>query len=285
MLTKILRRLDRSGNPFCRYWYQAIGFRVRRRLYYWVPSRGGGHSVRTNFGDELSKVVVEHIGGNRVKKAPERWSKKLLAVGSIILLARPGDLVWGSGVNGKVTVEDGSPALPKNLDKIKFLAVRGPKTRDLIRAHGGHCPAIYGDPALLLPRVVPGGSQVRRGIVLIPHFSDISRAQCLQEVLTGKVSLVLPDSPLARIVEAVCNAELVVSSSLHGLILSDAYGVGSRMIRLGQEESLFKFEDYYLGTGRSLPTIASSVSDAVSLGPVEQMTWDPTPLLDAYPHH
>jgi hypothetical protein len=64
-------------------------------LYWWQPANGS-----LNFGDELSRVVVEKIIKREPVKA-EEGEKKLLAVGSIMQFAEEGDVVWGSGINGK----------------------------------------------------------------------------------------------------------------------------------------------------------------------------------------
>lgn len=53
--------------------------------------------------------------------------------------------MWGAGV-----IDDAKelPAHPK-----KVLAVRGPLSRKYLLDRGIECPAVYGDPALLVPKV------------------------------------------------------------------------------------------------------------------------------------
>jgi pyruvyltransferase len=131
-------------------------------LYYWDARVG--HDF-TNFGDTLSEKIVERIVGHRIattfNKSLRADSKKikLLAIGSIIHMAEDNDVIWGSGVNGKH---------PNKTDKnfyrfsqLDVRAVRGPLTRQFLMDMGIKCPAVYGDPALLLPKLFPGPFQPR----------------------------------------------------------------------------------------------------------------------------
>jgi pyruvyltransferase len=57
-----------------------------------------------NFGDYLSLKLVERIVGGQVAIANNKdddSQPKLLAIGSILILANDGDVVWGTGMNGK----------------------------------------------------------------------------------------------------------------------------------------------------------------------------------------
>ena len=55
-------------------------------------------------------------------------------------------------------------------------------------------------------------------------------------------------SPLA-FVRALLGAERVVSSSLHGVILAEAYGIPATYLDSGNGENRFKYDDYYAGHG------------------------------------
>src|SRR5689334_7557016 len=61
-----------------------------------------------NFGDYLSLKLVERIVQGPVNvvkwvfKAPSSLERKFLAVGSILSFATENDLIWGSGIHGKL---------------------------------------------------------------------------------------------------------------------------------------------------------------------------------------
>ena len=73
-------------------------------LYYWRQEK----EKLYNFGDCMSVKLVERIIGCPVeiyRKTRLNDKKKLLAIGSIISFAAENDVVWGSGINGKMLDE------------------------------------------------------------------------------------------------------------------------------------------------------------------------------------
>lgn len=252
-------------------------------LYYWQPRKGNAAQIQSNFGDELSALIVSHLAQAPIQRAPENWGRKLLAVGSIIHLARKGDVVWGSGLNGKILGDNGEIFTPSHLDRIDFRAVRGPLTQAELHKKGASCPSIFGDPALLLPQIISAAPKAIPGkTTIIPHYNDLQRISSSELKALG-IELIRPDSDIPTIVQAITSSEFVISSSLHGLILSDAYGIPNRRLQLGSGESNFKFEDYYRGTNRELPESGTDIPSALKLGPVSPLVWDPQPLVNAFP--
>jgi pyruvyltransferase len=75
----------------------------------------------------------------------------------------------------------------------------------------------------------------------------------------------------------------VLASSLHALIVAEAYGIPARYVRLSDHESIFKYNDYYLGTGRQQDKIATSVDEAVEMGGFAPPQFDASKLLKAFP--
>ena len=70
------------------------------------------------------------------------------------------------------TIIYGSGAITSNPDikgrPVKVLSVRGPLTRDVLIKNGIDCPAVYGDPALLLPLVYKPQIKNNERIGIIP---------------------------------------------------------------------------------------------------------------------
>ena len=87
-------------------------------------------------------------------------------IGSIIeSLANKESIIWGSGAmygGEKVLYEK-----PK-----KVLAVRGPLTRKYLLSQGVDCPEVYGDPALLLPKIYNPLIEKKYKLGVIPHNID-----------------------------------------------------------------------------------------------------------------
>ena len=242
-------------------------------LYYWRENF-------INFGDYISLQLVERIVGGTVRvceKKPSGCGQKLLAIGSIITFAKNNDVIWGSGINGKWL------ALKNyHFTKLDVRAVRGPLTRDFLKKHFGiDCPEIYGDPALLIPYFFPEFKKKEKpayDYIIIPHYSE-------QKLFPKDKypQAVYPTDPWDTIIEKIVDSKLVIASSLHGVIVAEAFGVPARMLRVTNNEPLFKYKDYYLGTNRPNFKVAYSLQEAVRMGGEKPMKCDLKKLYEAFP--
>jgi pyruvyltransferase len=240
-------------------------------LFFWRPE---GNQL--NFGDHLARVVVTKLLADQGHLLEEETiaSRRLFAVGSVLHFANDGDVVWGSGVNGKVDAQ---------LHRFRSLdvrAVRGPLTRTFLMGRGIAVPEIYGDPALLLPRLFPGRFAPRAAspYVVVPNLHDMAPAQ--QAKMRHLVS---PMTSWNRCVAEILKGELVISSSLHGIIVAEAYGIPARYLRLSETENIFKYNDYMQGTGRQAIEPAGSVEEALEMGGMSPPVFDPDALMAAFP--
>jgi pyruvyltransferase len=78
------------------------------------------------------------------------------------------------------------------------------------------------------------------------------------------MKLVSPFRYWKTTVRDILTSELVLSSSLHGIIVAEAFGVPVRFVMPSGGESLFKYEDYYAGTGRTLIEAPSGFNERIS---------------------
>lgn len=249
---------------------------------YWDPLRRTGlwgADVRIsraigNFGDLLGPFVVGALvdaWGLPEATAPAR----MLTIGSVLHFARDGDIVWGSGLNAKTGAEVGSLSRPD------LRAVRGPRTAESLSTRFGRtAPAAFGDPGLLLgalaPRLQPGPDEGRRAVSVVPNLNELA-------TIPSRENVVNPRWPLRRVLRRLAESRLVVGSSLHGVIVAESLGIPARAVRSGVE-SAFKYQDYYLATGRDPDAVlADSVAEAIARGGAEPPDWDPRPLLRAFP--
>ena len=74
----------------------------------------------------------------------------------------------------------------------------------------------------------------------------------------------------------------MLSSSLHGLVVADAFGIPARYVRLCDYEPLFKYRDHYAGTGRALE-FATSLPAGLEMGGAPPPVVDKAALLAAFP--
>lgn len=241
-------------------------------LFYWRPDDG-----TLNFGDYLSVVVVDQClrryGYTLADEGPR--DVRLFAIGSILHYARNGDVVWGSGMNGRPGQND----LNRRVQHLDVRAVRGPRTQELLKRRGVAVPEVFGDPALLLPWIFPNRFQRRplRPWVFVPNLHD------LRFVGPTSSNVVTPLGSWNRRIEAILEAELVLASSLHGIIVAEAFGIPARYVRLSQAEAEFKYHDYYEGTGRFGVEFATSIEQGREMGGAPGLNFDHQPLMDAFP--
>ncbi|MBA4607589.1 polysaccharide pyruvyl transferase family protein [Aeromicrobium sp. Marseille-Q0843] len=170
-----------------------------------------------NFGDLLSPWLVGLLTGRPVTYA-RPGQPAYLAVGSIVGEARKDSIVWGSGAFGS----EGKWGITAAKS---YRAVRGPLTRSRLRNIGLPVPRVYGDPALLSPLVywpeVEKDAEV--GIVVRWSESRWTRAQAGD----GVRIIDLGSSDVTSTLRDLISCKRILSSSLHGLILADAYGIAN----------------------------------------------------------
>lgn len=234
-----------------------------------------------NWGDDLNYYYLHQLTRRpivfRHNFRIARWLRhnNYLCIGTLLDGQKYKDshtVIWGSGCSG---ADRGLPT-PQ-----KVLAVRGPKSREYLQSQGIDCPEVYGDPALLLPLVY----QPRRGVQcsiaassvqevkkasyrlgIIPHVVDLHHP-VIEEIREKHADEILiidlaHYKKWTDVIDQICSCERILSSSLHGLIVSDAYQVPSCWIELTGKISggYFKYLDYAASVSRifSAPMLIES---------------------------
>lgn len=243
-------------------------------LYNWSPGDG-----RVNFGDHLAEIVTRQLLAlnNLSLDQQVKKSARILTVGSVLQYSADDDHIWGTGWNGKV------PEAMFKSRRLNIHAVRGPLTREFLLIRGFDVPPIYGDPALLMPQLFPGRFTPvpTKDYVVVPNLHDLALLPA------DTPNLVSPLQGWNSVIEQIMQAKLVLASSLHGLIIAEAYGIPARYLRLSQTEDLFKYKDYYFGTGRleSEFQYAQTIEEGKTMGGMPGLRFDYRPLMDAFPLH
>ncbi len=245
-------------------------------LVYWRPVEG------VNFGDELSRTVVELMLARRGYTPFDsvEQCRSLLAIGSIIHFAKDNDVVWGSGVNGSVAEHE------HRYRALDVRAVRGPLTRQFLRTRKISVPEVYGDPALLIRRLAGQrfNQRSKYSVGLVPNMFELGIIQ--RENLLARfpdIHLIDPRSAWNDVINEIVQCEFILASSLHGLIIADAFAIPSCYLRLSEHEGRFKYEDYYEGTGRPL-RYAPSIEAALEMEPATPLRVDLDALENAFPY-
>lgn len=223
--TKGRRRLTRDKGPHHR--------EICPRGAYWF-------SEVNNLGDIVSPTIFEFFLGFAPHWVRPEEGPKWLGVGSILETAQPGDWVWGTGTKYEENVDAAG---------LKVVAVRGPRTASLLRNIQGE--VAIGDPALLLPKIyVATVKYDEEGPVgFVPHYVDRDFIPYFDK---EAIVIDVTNPNWMATVDAIAGCSLIISSSLHGIIIAEAYGVPAVWIQ--PSDRIFgghhKFQDYYASTGR-----------------------------------
>ena len=214
---------------------------------------------KPNWGDELNKTFVNLISGKEVVYTDDPDTLHHLCIGSILRWGHKNTIVWGSGF-----ISDGDKLLEQPIIK----AVRGPLSRDKVLAMGFACPEVYGDPALLYPRFYqPRRANRRYKIGIIPHYIDKDNPWLNQFKDDPHVLIInILGKNVNKFVDDINRCDMILSSSLHGIICGDAYGIPSYWIKLSNkvQGGSFKFNDYFRSVNR-LDTLPVIIEDTTKL--------------------
>ena len=198
-----------------------------------------------NFGDKLAPWLIEKITGSAPEYSSGDGSPVVVSCGSILNVPIENAVVWGAGF---ARCTDPVPVHKK------VCAVRGPKSREKLLAYGVDCPNVCGDPAILLPRFFDPKPNKRFWLAIIPHYVDYEAVCKAYDYLTGLVQIVNLLEPVEEVIRKICECEVAISSSLHGIITAHAYKVPCAWVEFSDrvEGCGFKFHDYLASGGLPL---------------------------------
>ena len=210
-----------------------------------------------NFGDELSHVIMKYLFekysiNNAEIVINNEKNINIVFIGSLIEYAvrtYNNIFIFGSGIRK----EDDKIIQHKN---IKIYSVRGPLSQQYMEKNNYTVPPIYGDPALLLPLFYRPNKlkDCENKIGVIGHITNFKKYRRLPR----EYVFINPVWHWKDVIDHIFSCKLVLSSSLHGLIVSDAYNVPNIWLdQYALQEGHFKFQDYFSSQGRKYESIQS----------------------------
>lgn len=218
-----------------------------------------------NMGDLLNPMIVEHFFGYKAERC-SFLTGELCAIGSGLAqyklhgtpLMRAQQLingyrhptvhVWGTGF---INYADCGGRFFKR--DMHFHAVRGELTRRAAEKMTGRALDIpTGDAGILAAELLPRRPEKKYDVGIIPHICDLNE-DILSPVVQKYENAILinvKDAPLT-VIGQIAQCRAVISSSLHGLIVADSFGVPNMHVIFSDRPlgDGYKFDDYYSAYG------------------------------------
>lgn len=197
-----------------------------------------------NVGDALNPYLINKITGKKVFCCNAVNKPILTAVGSMLQSTYPEHLVWGTGIM--------SDEFSCNISNPKNLyALRGHRTKAFLEQKLGVVLNVpLGDPAVLMSEFYkPDNEHKTFDLGIVPHYMDRD-SKFLKEALERGAHIIDVGIGIEEFVNQINNCKRIISSSMHGLILSDTYNIPNLWLSMSNKISggTFKFLDYYSTT-------------------------------------
>lgn len=209
IIRKIIKKINEIKSSF---YY--LNFSKNKLPVFWHDCNGVN-----NFGDQLNPYLIGKLTKKeivQIKQIPLYSNRKVLvAIGSVISRANKNCVVWGSGIIDSKA----------NIKNPQFIAVRGPRTQKRITELGFYPPKTLGDPAILLPKIYYPKIKKKYKMGIVPHFEDyydFKKLDLGEETLLIDLTL-----DIEKVVKDILMCEKIISSSLHGIIVANAYNIPS----------------------------------------------------------
>lgn len=204
--------------------------------------------AQPNFGDAINPLIVEHVTGRPVAHTGPRRAD-MFAIGSLLQVVKRSVkeprksaeklCVWGTGLLHPVFGHD-------FLKQVDLALVRGPITAALLKCELRQ----FGDPGLLINDALPYSGACTDHVGIVPHYSLIDDQDLLAFVASDPAYMLIdPRGDPKEVCHAIASCAHVFASSLHGLIVADAYGVPNTWIE-PEGQSWLKYLDYAASVGR-----------------------------------
>lgn len=225
-------------------------------VFWWRGLDGG-----VNLGDELTSILLTEFFGVPNKLSPFD-SAALLGAGSILGWTWARANVDSRVPDPKLSVVGSGFMHPrldaKELDFLKIYSVRGFLSRSVLPDGVAEGVSI-GDPGLLVSRLAKDSPVKTTKYGIIPHISFFDRDSFRErfDALDLSVYIDFRTSDLKAVMREMQSCDVILSQSLHGLIIADSLGIPNVWIDHGalHPGAEFKFYDYFSSVGRDFEKV------------------------------
>lgn len=239
-----------------------------------------------NAGDDLNDLVIQGLSKKKVYNVKTASFKHVLPIGSIMYYSTPNSIIYGSGF---ISEESVGGWIPENV-----VALRGEFSKKVYQDSTGKIfSGVLGDPAILAPKIYSPKIEKKTKVGIVLHYAhgqylqqglipDVRGVRCINVQLPGK-----------EFIDQILSCDFIVSSSLHGLILADVYGIKNCWITFDKmlPGGYFKFKDYYSTTESEgeMPLEVKCTADMLEivnniskLSSIKKYKYDPKDLVIAF---
>jgi pyruvyltransferase len=196
-----------------------------------------------NFGDSLNPIILKRLFNVETEWA-DMHNADLVGAGSCLqwvaaeTIKRPREIhIWGAGY-----MYDKEPAV--HCKQVVFHAVRGNNTRNYSDLN----KIALGDPGILSSLLFNKPITKKHKVGIVPHLWNQNDDK-LRDIkrLYRHVKIIDVCDPPMTVLEQIASCDFIYSSSLHGLIVADSFGIPNQWVTF--TKPLFggdwKFNDYY----------------------------------------
>lgn len=224
------------------------------------------YSIRKNIGDAINPLILERVLGVLPVHADPRYCE-VSGIGSGLdrFFYNPCDysglgrmkrniyrninrkrlVIWSSGF---ISTPSGNEK--KYRQNTIIAGVRGKLSLNSLKLTLGASltDAVTGDAGLLTDRLLDRNPKKEYILGIIPHDNERTEREYIEikEKIPNSVIIDVQDEPI-KCIQTIAACECVISSSLHGLVIADAFGIPNRQVVLTNKLAGdgFKFKDYY----------------------------------------
>jgi len=197
-----------------------------------------------NFGDELGAIILTKLGYTVRRVAMDK--AKVLLTGTIL------DQAESDNPNATI-VGSGSGYTHESDHHFKILALRGKLTADNLKSS-----AVLGDLGLLASRLWIR-EPARYNIGVVRHYVDKDDYPFADIVIDAT-------EDAETVIKKISSCRVILSSSLHGLIIADSYGIPN--MRIARDDVItgnWKWMDYKTAFVKPLNEIQDDLLKAIEL--------------------